>query len=271
MRLKPRFFVLFAALLIAVLAAAIFLPGTDRETTAPDQTPAATPAATPSPSPSVPPVDVSSYEDTIRDLTEQNQTLRSDLYEASRFVNLADVDDRIIIELRYAAADNFTGAVLYPVSVCLLRAETAQKLIGAEDRFEALGYRIKVWDAYRPLSAQRILYEAVEDKTFIANPENGSRHNRGGAVDITLTDMGGIELEMPSDFDDFAKSYRDDPEMSETAREHMDVLTSVMTECGFTPIRSEWWHFDDSDWLTYPILDLHLESFIKQPLEADAP
>ena len=117
--------------------------------------------------------------------------LRQDLYAATHFVNLQDINDTIIIELRYATDDNFTGTVLYPVSVCLLRAETAQKLIQAENRLEALGYRIKVWDAYRPLSVQRVLYEAVEDKTFIANPQNGSRHNRGGAVDITLTDMDG--------------------------------------------------------------------------------
>ena len=133
-------------------------------------------------------------------LAAQNEMLRQDLYAATHFVNLADVSDTIIIELRYATEDNFTGAIIYPVSICLLRGETAQKLIAAETRFQELGYRIKVWDAYRPISAQRILYDAVVDKTFIANPENGSRHNRGAAIDITLTDMDGNEIEMPSGF-----------------------------------------------------------------------
>lgn len=265
MRLRRRFFILCAVILIAVLAIIIRLPRAGHENAAPGETVPASPAATPSPlpSPTVPPVDVSRYEEKIRDLTKQNQMLRSDLYAATHFVNLADINDAIMIDLRYATDDNFTGEVLYPVSVCLLRTETAQKLIEAEARFEELGYRIKVWDAYRPLSAQWSLYEAVEDKTFIANPENGGRHNRGGAVDITLTDMDGAAVEMPSDFDDFTKSGRDNPDMSETAREHMDVLTSVMTECGFTSISSEWWHFDDSDWQSYPVLDIHLESFIE--------
>lgn len=263
MKLKRRFFILCAVLLLAVLAATLSLTRREREKPAPDADEPSAALSTITPSPYVPPVDLSPYEEKIRELTEQNQTLRSDLYAASHFVNLADVSDSIIIELKYATDDNFTGAVLYPVSVCLLRAETAQKLIDAENRFEALGYRIKVWDAYRPLSAQKILYETVEDKTFIADPANGSRHNRGGAVDITLTDLDGNELPMPSGFDEFSKCQRDNPDMSETAEENVDLLTSVMTECGFTPINCEWWHFDDSDWRAYPILDIHLESFIE--------
>lgn len=271
MRLKRRFFVLSALLLIAVLAVTLRLPRIGRENPAPDtgETAAVLPSVTtsPSPAPTAPPVDTSYYEEQIGELAAQNEKLRQDLYAATHFVNLADASDSIIIELRYATRDNFTGEVLYPVSVCLLRAETAQKLIEAQNRFEELGYRIKVWDAYRPLSAQWILFEAAEDKKFIADPVSGSRHNRGGAVDITLTDIDGNELEMPSGFDEFAKSCRDDPDMSEEAKEHMDLLTSVMAECGFIPIRCEWWHFDDSDWRTYPIMDIHLESFAEYPAD----
>ena len=273
MRPRPRLLIVSAIVLIAILAIIVNLPRKGRIDPAPgmDETVSAFPTATPTPSPSAAPVDTSYYEERIGELTAQNETLRQDLYAATHFVDLQDINDTIIIELRYATDDNFTGTVLYPVSVCLLRAETAQKLIQAENRLETLGYRIKVWDAYRPLSVQRVLYEAVEDKTFIADPANGSRHNRGGAVDITLTDMDGNEVEMPSDFDDFLKCERNDPGMSETARANMDLLTSVMTECGFTPINSEWWHFDDSDWRAYPVLGIHLESFIKPPPEEDTP
>jgi D-alanyl-D-alanine dipeptidase len=277
MRPKPRLFIISAVILIAVLAI-VLLPRRDKTAITPDTeqtvlassaiSPAASavtsPAASPSvpPAPSIDPIDVFYYQELISGLTDRNQILREDLYEATHLVNLENMDSSMLIDLRYATSDNFTDTVLYPISICLLREETAQKLIKAEARFEALGYRIKIWDAYRPLSVQQIMYDATEDKAYIANPENGSRHNRGAAVDITLVDAEDNELEMPSGFDDFSiNAHRDNPDMPETAKKNMDVLTSVMTECGFTSINSEWWHFDDSDWQSYPVLDIHLESF----------
>ncbi len=251
--------------LIAVLAVVVNLPRIqflpNREAETPPVTPVISPS--PSPTPSGEPIDVAPYEARIRDLTDQNEALRQALYKATRFVSIEELSDSIIIDLRYATEDNITGKALYPVTICLLREETAQKLLAAEARLAELGYRIKIWDAYRPLSAQRPLYDAVEDKRFIANPQNGSRHNRGAAVDLTLTDLVGNEVEMPSGFDEFARAGRDNPDMSETAREHLALLTEVMTECGFTTMNSEWWHYDDSDWKNYPIQDIGLEAFAK--------
>lgn len=207
---------------------------------------------------------VDTLSDKINTLTEKNKALRDDLLQVTHFVDVKNLSGDIIIDQKYASDDNFTGKALYPVSVCLLRAETAQKLAAAEKKLKALGYHIVIWDAYRPLSTQQILYDATVEKMYIADPGNGSRHNRGAAVDLTLADAEGNEIEMPSGFDDFSvNAHRDNPDMSKTAQANLTVLTSAMVECGFTPIRSEWWHFDDSDWVMYPVVDVPLEDFVE--------
>ena len=130
----------------------------------------------------------------------------SSVLEIQGLVRVYDIDPTIVIDLRYATENNFTGKQVYPVSVCLLRKETARKLAAANAEFNKDGYRIKIWDAYRPPSVQKIFWELVPDERYVANPaQGGSRHNRGGAVDITLVDKGGREIEMPSDFDDFSE------------------------------------------------------------------
>jgi D-alanyl-D-alanine dipeptidase len=195
-------------------------------------------------------------------LSDQNGLLRHDIMQLTQFIVIKDLDSSIKINLRYATSNNFTGKVIYSSPVCVLRKETAEKLINAEVRFEKLGYHIEIWDAYRPLSAQKVLFAAESNTNYIADPAMGSRHNRGAAVDITLVDENGKEVEMPSGFDDFTiKAHRNNPDMSKEAQKNLATLTSVMSACGFTTISTEWWHFDDSDWNSYPIMDVHLEDF----------
>lgn len=184
---------------------------------------------------------------------------------ASGFVNIADVDRNIIIDLRYATTNNFTGKIIYPSKVCLLRASTAAKLAAANAEFMERGYRIKIWDAYRPLSVQQLFWNLVPDSRYVANPATGgSRHNRGGAVDLTLVDSEGIELTMPSAFDDFSeKASRDNPDMPAEAASNLTYLTRVMVKHGFNPITSEWWHFQDKDAGDFPMVDVKLEDFSK--------
>lgn len=182
--------------------------------------------------------------------------------EINGLVRVDDLDDTIQIELRYATANNFTGKKIYPASVCLLRKETAQKLVKANKEFRKMGYRIKIWDAYRPLQVQQILWDLVKDSRYVANPQRGSKHNRGTAVDITLVDSEGNELVMPTGFDDFSKkASRDYEGMTEEAEKNLNMMTEVMLDCGFTTIRTEWWHFDDKDWANYPLLDIPLDEF----------
>ncbi len=184
--------------------------------------------------------------------------------EIDGFVLLKDMDPDFIIDLRYAATDNFTKRKIYPDDVCVLRKAAASKLRNANKEFKNLGYKIKIWDAYRPVYVQRIFWNLVRDSRFVANPDNGgSVHNKGCAVDLTLTDLNGKELIMPSGFDDFSeKAYRNNSSMSAAAKNNLGLLTKIMKQNGFSVIDTEWWHYDDSDSKKYGIVDVNLSLFL---------
>ena len=184
--------------------------------------------------------------------------------EIEGLVRVQDMDPSIILDLRYATENNFTRKKIYPVSVCALRKETAQKLAAANAEFKKGGYRIKIWDAYRPPYVQKIFWDLVHDDRYVADPhKGGSKHNRGGAVDLTLVDSTGQEIEMPSGFDDFSeKASPNNPSMSAQARKNVDYLSQVMVKHGFVPYEHEWWHFDDSDWRNFLLVDVQLERFL---------
>jgi zinc D-Ala-D-Ala dipeptidase len=189
--------------------------------------------------------------------------IENDLYEVEGLVRVRDVDPSIIVDLRYATVHNFTGRKIYPATIGVLKKETAVKLARANQEFIKIGYRIKVWDAYRPWEVQQILWDMVPDSRYVANPgTGGSRHNRGGAVDVTLVDINGQEIIMPSEFDDFSpRASRYNTGMSDKARSNMEMLSRIMQDNGFKGIDSELWHFDDTDVYTFPVLDVKLEEF----------
>ncbi len=193
-------------------------------------------------------------------LSEEEE--RDEILEIEGLVRVRDLDSTIQVDLRYATEDNFTGQTLYPVAICLLQRQTAEKLAAAQAEFLADGYRLLVWDAYRPLSVQEKLWEVVPDRRYVAPPDRGSNHNRGAAVDVTLVDRDGEKLLLPSGFDEFVpEASRSYPDMPAEARENMEYLTEVMVRNGFAPIESEWWHFNDEDAGSYPLLNLPLEEF----------
>ena len=109
------------------------------------------------------------------------------------------------------------------------------------------GCSLKIWDAYRPVSAQYALWALCPDARYVANPNTGfSSHSRGNTVDVTLVSADGTELEMPSGFDEFsALADRDYSDVSETARRHAELLEQIMAACGFVPYSAEWWHYAD--------------------------
>lgn len=187
--------------------------------------------------------------------------------------NLVDVTaviPSVDIVMIFSTPDNFTGTQYYPDPVCLLQKGTAEKLRKAQEKFMADGYCIRVYDAYRPLSVQKKLFEFVGgNRTYIASPEVGSKHNRGAAVDMTLIDSEGNELEMPSPIHTMnTDSSRKNPNMTEQARKNMDYMTDIMVECGFTPYNGEWWHFNDKDFDKYMLTDYDLSKvllYIRKP------
>ena len=169
------------------------------------------------------------------------------------FVRVLDYIPDMYQELRYAADRNFTGQVIYDFSDAYLRYGTVKKLAAVCNDLAELGLSLKIWDGFRPVSAQFKLWEVCPDPTFVANPEKGfSSHSRGNTVDVTLVDRDGNELEMPSEFDDFsAKANRDFSDCTETAAAHAQLLEVLMEKHGFYGYFDEWWHFYDND--QYPV------------------
>ncbi len=157
---------------------------------------------------------------------------------------------------------NFTGQVLYERPVPVLQTATAKKLAAAARRFAQDGYRIKIYDCYRPKSVQYFLYDIVQNSAYIANPYNSaSNHNRAAAVDMTLIGPDGKELEFPTPMHTFTKivyrSSRD--QWTEEQRRNVDYMTNVMLESGFKLINTEWWHFSDTDYLSFIVLDVNMK------------
>jgi zinc D-Ala-D-Ala dipeptidase len=164
----------------------------------------------------------------------------------------------ILIDLRYKKADHFFKRAFYPAAArAKLRPSAAQKIATIQRQLQAQGLSLKVWDAYRPLSVQRAMWKALPDPNYVADPAKGGRHNRGAAVDVTLVDAQGKELEMPTAHDDFSeKAGAHFNLVSPAAFKNRKLLQDVMTQHGFLLFESEWWHFDDADWQKYEALDL---------------
>lgn len=164
------------------------------------------------------------------------------------FVLIRDYIPDIVVDLKYATEDNFTGRVIYSFTEPYARYGTVKKLQTVQAMLAPLGYGLKVWDAFRPVSAQYKLWEVCPDPTYVANPNNGfSSHSRGNTVDITIIRLeDGSELTMPTGFDDFsAMANRDYSDCSQEARENAVLLEAIMTACGFKGYYGEWWHYTD--------------------------
>lgn len=169
--------------------------------------------------------------------------------EDGDFVRVREYLPDVEVELMYATDRNFTGKVIYAFDDAWLRYGTVRKLAEAQEAFRTKGVRLKIWDAFRPVSAQFRLWEICPNPRYVANPEKGySSHSRGNTVDVTLVDSEGKELAMPTGFDDFSRradrNYADIKD--KTAFANAQWLEKVMKECGFKPYSGEWWHFSDT-------------------------
>jgi D-alanyl-D-alanine dipeptidase len=178
-------------------------------------------------------------------------------------VELTTIDPRIKLDIKYATDDNFCKQVLYPLAKCFVHRDCAEALKRVQDALALRGLSLKIFDGYRPLSVQQLMWDIVQDENYVTNPaKNRGRHTRGTAVDLTLVDASGHELEMPSTFDDFTeRAHRNNPAHSEAARTHMKILQEAMEAEGFVGFKFEWWHYDLIDWnddVRYPPLDISL-------------
>ncbi|RXR32682.1 peptidase M15 [Flavobacterium piscinae] len=163
----------------------------------------------------------------------------------STFVKLKDFSNDFVYDLRYATDNNFLKAKVYDCAECYLRFKTVKKLIEANDKFKKMGFTIKLLDCYRPLDVQKKMWAIVPNPIYVADPMKGSIHNRGGAVDITLVDNNGVELDMGTPFDHFGKEAAHTYEnLPKEVLNNRKLLRDVMESCSFKVFQSEWWHYN---------------------------
>lgn len=171
-----------------------------------------------------------------------------------QLINVADQGLDVIIDLRYATSNNFTNQKIYSDSTCLLHFEALEHLSIACELARKLGYKIKIFDAFRPVSAQKKLWNFLPNSEFISPPRRGSPHSRGVAIDLTLT-KDNVELDMGTDFDEFSKlSYHGSKDISDLAYKNRLILLGIMISAGWDFFRNEWWHFQLFNSKSYPII-----------------
>ena len=164
-------------------------------------------------------------------------------------VNVRDYIPDIFVELKYASTDNVAGLMIYNFQDIYLRYGTVKKLMLVQEELRAMGLSLKVWDAYRPASAQLTIWNAFPNATFVTNPNITYADNTyGNAVDITLADGTGADLEMPTGFDVFTSlADRNYADCSEEAGKNATMLQELMEKHGFKFTHAQWWHYVDTD------------------------
>jgi D-alanyl-D-alanine dipeptidase len=192
-----------------------------------------------------------------------------------------DLISDIVIDLKYSTSDhkflNLPEGDLplpnfYTANECLLLSKAVKLLKIAQDSLKKIknfngkdypnGIGLKIWDGYRPLSVQYLFWEIYPNPTYIADPSNGSKHNRGGAVDLTLIDLStGNELKMPTQFDDFSvKASQSYNNLSQEILNNRSLLRNILTQvAGMVSYDAEWWHYEVPAASNYPLLDFQMK------------
>lgn len=161
------------------------------------------------------------------------------------FVNLKNYSQDFVYDMKYATTDNFLKAKVYDCAECYLRLKTIKAMIEANKKFMKKGYKIKIFDCYRPLDIQKRMWKIVSNPEYVANPSKGSIHNRGGAIDITLVDKEGNELDMGTTFDHFgAEASHNYSNLSDEVLANRKLLKRTMLKNNFKAFDSEWWHYN---------------------------
>ncbi|MCC6511433.1 MAG: serine hydrolase [Pirellulaceae bacterium] len=178
-------------------------------------------------------------------------------FRDSELTELIKLEPRLKLDIRYASKNNFADSIFYSQARAFLQQPAAQAVVRAHKQLEPLGYGLLIHDAYRPWSVTKMFWEATPDsmKDFVANPANGSRHNRGCAVDLSLYDLStGQPITMVSGYDEFqSRAYPGYPGGTSQQRWHRELLRRTMEQQGFSVYEFEWWHFDYADWKQYRI------------------
>jgi len=196
--------------------------------------------------------------------SKANPPIEQGEYSATDLIEPISLDDSIRLDIRYASTNNFTGASFYKEPRAFLQRPAAEAVVRIHKKLGESGLGLLIHDAYRPWAVTKMFWDATPDalKTFVANPANGSRHNRGCAVDLSLYDRAtGHPIQMVSGYDEFsARSYPMYPGGTSRQRWYRELLRRSMEAEGFTVYEFEWWHFDFKDWKKYRIGNIDFES-----------
>ncbi len=175
--------------------------------------------------------------------------------EEIELIDIARALPQVIIDLKYAAADNITGRAIYREASCLLHPAAARALARSAEVAALAGLTLILYDAYRPRLAQQYLWDACPDPRYVMDVNLGSHHSRGVAVDVALRDGDGAALDMGSGFDEMnPRSHPFFPGLPAAVQRHRLLLNAVMAAGGFCGVTSEWWHFELPDAAGYPLL-----------------
>ncbi len=168
-------------------------------------------------------------------------------YDTSQWSELIRLDETIVLDMRYATINNFVKEQLYDCGRCFLRPEAAKAVAEANQALGKLGLRLKMFDCFRPLPVQQRLWDKFQNPSYVTPPSKGSMHNRGLAVDLTIIDQTGEELDMGTEFDFFGKeAHHTYTGHSEEVNKNRLLLKKTMEDAGFRGIRTEWWHYSYS-------------------------
>jgi D-alanyl-D-alanine dipeptidase len=160
------------------------------------------------------------------------------------FADVKTLDPSIRLDIKYATTDNFTKSKIYDCPRCLLRPEAAEAIVKAHKALKAKGLGLKMFDCYRPRPYQQRLWDKVPDPNYVTPPAKGSMHSRGAAVDLTLVDLKGNELDMGTPYDFFGReAHTDNLNLPKKVLENRKLLRETLLKVGFKGIRTEWWHF----------------------------
>ncbi|WP_205501227.1 M15 family metallopeptidase [Rufibacter psychrotolerans] len=176
-------------------------------------------------------------------------------------VELATHIPGLVLDIRYATADNLVGEPVYKVATAYARKPVAEALRKIQEELKPQGLGLKIYDGYRPYRVTEHFFRKVKEKDYVAHPKDGSRHNRGCAVDLTLVRLkDGQELEMPTAYDAMVQqAHPDYPHVSAQVKKNRALLINTMQRHGFTVFKNEWWHFDFNNWPQYHLMDIRFE------------
>lgn len=197
---------------------------------------------------------VSDYEKSVAENPEKQ------LVELKKYI------PGIKLDIRYATKNNFANIAVYKQARAFARLPVAKALKSVQAELNKSGLGLKIFDGYRPYSVTVKFFDIAADKNFVANPKDGSRHNRGCAIDLTIINLKtGKDLNMPTPYDSFAAAASPDYQnLSADVIKNRDLLINVMERNGFRVLDNEWWHFDFKGWKNFELMDIGFEELERE-------